>query len=308
VCVGPTRADVMIAAAVANVEEPPQPLPSLTEMREETAVKLEPEEEIRVTDSPHKAEAAEVRPSSTPPLPPSAGSTTTMPPVSSPSLSSSSRLQPASPASYRSPASSPASAASPMASPASSGTAAAPGPPHSLFQPFLPSTSPPSSTVTAQRDVASMAAMGAQGFRPVMSTLPFSIDNILKPTFGQRLLLQSMAAAAAMAAAHQHHRQQQELRHQETGAVKREPVTPPPPSSTSSRPNSTSSNNNNNNQPVDLSKAGDSPKKGSGSISGLSTPSKDGDVPPGMVRGPNGQLWPAWVFCTRYSDRPSSGE
>ena len=26
-----------------------------------------------------------------------------------------------------------------------------------------------------------------------------------------------------------------------------------------------------------------------------------------MVRGPNGQLWPAWVFCTRYSDRPSSG-
>jgi hypothetical protein len=27
-----------------------------------------------------------------------------------------------------------------------------------------------------------------------------------------------------------------------------------------------------------------------------------------MVRGPNGQLWPAWVFCTRYSDRPSSGK
>ena len=36
-------------------------------------------------------------------------------------------------------------------------------------------------------------------------------------------------------------------------------------------------------------------------------PSKGGDCPPGMVRGPNGQLWPAWVFCTRYSDRPSSG-
>merc|ERR1712088_1076489 len=31
------------------------------------------------------------------------------------------------------------------------------------------------------------------------------------------------------------------------------------------------------------------------------------ELPPGMVRGPNGQLWPAWVFCTRYSDRPSSG-
>ena len=36
-------------------------------------------------------------------------------------------------------------------------------------------------------------------------------------------------------------------------------------------------------------------------------PKTDEDCPPGMVRGPNGQLWPAWVFCTRYSDRPSSG-
>ena len=36
-------------------------------------------------------------------------------------------------------------------------------------------------------------------------------------------------------------------------------------------------------------------------------PKTDADCPPGMVRGPNGQLWPAWVFCTRYSDRPSSG-
>lgn len=35
---------------------------------------------------------------------------------------------------------------------------------------------------------------------------------------------------------------------------------------------------------------------------------RDEDCPPGMVRGPNGQLWPAWVFCTRYSDRPSSGK
>ena len=34
---------------------------------------------------------------------------------------------------------------------------------------------------------------------------------------------------------------------------------------------------------------------------------KDADCPPGMVRGPNGKLVPAWVFCTRYSDRPSSG-
>ncbi|CAB4055714.1 EN [Lepeophtheirus salmonis] len=44
------------------------------------------------------------------------------------------------------------------------------------------------------------------------------------------------------------------------------------------------------------------------SSAGDESPKKDdSDVPPGMVRGPNGQLWPAWVFCTRYSDRPSSG-
>ena len=47
--------------------------------------------------------------------------------------------------------------------------------------------------------------------------------------------------------------------------------------------------------PVDLSKTSNE------------APKTDADCPPGMVRGPNGQLWPAWVFCTRYSDRPSSG-
>ena len=59
-------------------------------------------------------------------------------------------------------------------------------------------------------------------------------------------------------------------------------------------------NSTNTNQPVDLSKSS------SGDES--ETKGKDDDVPPGMVRGPNGQLWPAWVFCTRYSDRPSSGK
>merc|ERR1711936_604797 len=47
--------------------------------------------------------------------------------------------------------------------------------------------------------------------------------------------------------------------------------------------------------PVDLSKTSNE------------APKTDADCPAGMVRGPNGQLWPAWVFCTRYSDRPSSG-
>ena len=31
------------------------------------------------------------------------------------------------------------------------------------------------------------------------------------------------------------------------------------------------------------------------------------NLPPGMMVGPGGDLVPAWVFCTRYSDRPSAG-
>ncbi|XP_044746787.1 homeobox protein invected-like [Coccinella septempunctata] len=42
--------------------------------------------------------------------------------------------------------------------------------------------------------------------------------------------------------------------------------------------------------PVDLSKSDSGEKSGSGS---------DGSKPP--------MMWPAWVYCTRYSDRPSSG-
>ena len=31
------------------------------------------------------------------------------------------------------------------------------------------------------------------------------------------------------------------------------------------------------------------------------------NTPSGMIVGPSGDLVPAWVFCTRYSDRPSGG-
>ena len=45
-----------------------------------------------------------------------------------------------------------------------------------------------------------------------------------------------------------------------------------------------------------------SPEQDMKSESPLKTPpgvTKDADCPPGMVRGPNGKLVPAWVFCTR---------
>ena len=170
--------------------------------------------------------------------------------------------------------------ASPLSSPPVS--AASTTRPSLIFQPFLP-------------------LPGA-----VHRALPFSIDNILKPSFGPsaRTFLHnsaflSFAAASAAAAASQ----QQSVERQRSPSsssssngslVKSELKSPP------------SSPLNNNNQPVDLS------SKPVSTASSASNDSKaeggEDGVPPGMVRGPNGQLWPAWVFCTRYSDRPSSGK
>ena len=188
-----------------------------------------------------------------------------------------------------------------------------PSPPP-LFQPFLPSstTTSPSSPPAPPPPIPPPAALGGGHLgRPA---LPFSIDNILKPTFGQRLLLHSLAAAAAV----RHHQQQQQQQQQlvlNGDNIKREPQVSPDSGKHGTRGNN-GTNLNNNNQPVDLSSKKERASSSSSSSSSVepspSIPGKtsktDPDVPPGMVRGPNGQLWPAWVFCTRYSDRPSSGE
>ena len=185
----------------------------------------------------------------------------------------------------------------PIASPA------LPTPPPMLFQPFLPSPTSSKFQLPSPN-------------RP----LPFSIDNILKPTFGQQLLLHNIATVAAAA---QHQRARQfDISSNYTShlGVKNEPSSSYPPLvSPPQRPKIRASSNNNDihrnsssrqsQQPVDLSST---KSKCSGTELATpkseDTPSKDADCPPGMVRGPNGQLWPAWVFCTRYSDRPSSGE
>ena len=268
-----------------EVVEPTSPDTAMAE------VKLERPEspEIRITDSPNL------------PLPP--------PPPTSTSNASS-------PSNPPTPASSSAYAKSPIGSPAAAAASAGspqpslPSPPL-LFQPFLPNKN------------AAAAKSGA---------LPFSIDNILKPSFGHRLqLLQTVAVAAAAAA---HRQQQQELQQRQQGrhdlfqsdrladhlaSSQPQPPSPPPRTVPASNGGTGSLNNN---RPVDLSRsskptaaaaaAPPSPEKKQPDSAGSSPlPLKkedDGDCPPGMVRGPNGQLWPAWVFCTRYSDRPSSGE
>lgn len=126
-----------------------------------------------------------------------------------------------------------------------------------LFQPFLPSLP----------------------MAPILRrSVPFSIDAILRPEFGQRLSPPTTVSPPILSP-----------NSMESVAVKNEPRSPSPPTSES---------------PVDLSGPKTPQSSKSDNIEGCTT---DADCPPGMVRGPNGQLWPAWVFCTRYSDRPSSG-
>ena len=162
--------------------------------------------------------------------------------------------------------------------------------------------------------------------------LTFSIDNILRPTFGGRMgtalatphsaffatpiLHSSFMAAAAFAAA-------------AAAVAASSGITPPqatPPSlATPLSPTLSTTSSTSSCPPapvkkepkaVDLSSAASTASTASDrtsepQVDASELPNgvkKDDDCPPGMVRGPNGQLWPAWVFCTRYSDRPSSGK
>lgn len=164
-----------------------------------------------------------------------------------------------------------------------------------LFQPFLVGTDPKKDTAEHQEEAEEQR-------RP----LPFSIDNILKPGFGQSLFLHSVAAmaaaAAARAAAAAQIQQQLQQLHRPQPRKDWAPSLPCSPVSASDVSRDL---------PVDLSSSSSRPSSaGTASPVAPSADSvkKDDGCPPGMVRGPNGQLFPAWVFCTRYSDRPSSGK
>ena len=278
---------------------------------------------------------------------------------------------------------------SPMSSPPSSAYPQT----HLLFQPFLPfnQQQPQSPSQQSLLHHSSLKHRHSPSHpnvpQMVQRALPFSIDNILKPTFGRdgeetsavasHLFSPFLGASLASSILQHHHQQQQSLLQQAAAAhavnavvsaaanssikensfsslnsaalgqypgsafnprggiispsgsslssprsptysssslpsmgtskpkvfkVKQEPPPPArsPEKGTLPKDVLVRKNSTNTNQPVDLSKSS------SGDES--ETKGKDDDVPPGMVRGPNGQLWPAWVFCTRYSDRPSSGK
>ena len=160
--------------------------------------------------------------------------------------------------------------------------------PYSPMTTSSPMSSPPNlSHLLLPSTFFHAAAMSAinhqQQINLQRAKLAFSIENILKPSFGSAPSLVLPESPKS-------------------------PPAPPPPATTPMK------KRENNNHPVDLT-AKPSVEASSPKVSSEKKPAgagnegkKDDDVPPGMVRGPNGQLWPAWVFCTRYSDRPSSGK
>ena len=206
-----------------------------------------------------------------------------------------------------------------------------------LFQPFLSVGRNHTLNASHNPFLPPQLQNHANFLNPLQRVLPFSIDNILRPTFGNNkppssklfspssgyplspksssessspssnlFVNSSLSNLRNIVAASQIQSQS----NTSLMGVKKEPSSSPP---------STTSNVNNNNivnQPVDLSSKTSSSSSGSATGSSNNSNSsddtkdgkKDDDVPPGMVKGPNGQLWPAWVFCTRYSDRPSSGK
>merc|ERR1711997_106464 len=105
--------------------------------------------------------------------------------------------------------------------------------------------------------------------------LPFSIDNILNPKFG---------SSSTSSKPKQFPKSNINL----------------PSSSITPRKVSNTSQSS----PPSRPKRESSPPK---VTSPSSSQESESDCPPGMVKGPNGKLIPAWVFCTRYSDRPSAG-
>ena len=254
--------------------------------------------EIRVTDTPEPAS-----PNSPPPTPNSSrssGSPHHLPHSTPP------------PSMYPTPHITGTTTASPMSSPPfGSAISSLAG----MFQPaFL---------MTQQMAAMQQHMVAQQQLNNLQRVLPFSIDNILKPSFGP-VAAAGLAAAAAAAAQPQ--------------LSPFMPATPPPASSSPvTLPSSVTPSNSStaalkaarkapkpssSPKPVDLAKAvkiepvitktkeepiSDLEMERRRDVEGEEKKGEGEELPPGMVRGPNGQLWPAWVFCTRYSDRPSSG-
>nr|BAU59350.1 engrailed2 [Pedetontus unimaculatus] len=142
-----------------------------------------------------------------------------------------------------------------------------------LSTPSTPPTSTTTSTTTTTDQHAinnACAPLNNNNNEPVTRTLKFSIDNILKPDFGftRSIVTHSTNSNNALP---------QPLVSNNSRNC----------NSSSSSSCSSSSSSASSVEPVDLSRQETTGNKKSGSSQPL--------------------VWPAWVYCTRYSDRPSSG-
>ncbi|XP_044044452.1 homeobox protein engrailed-1-like isoform X2 [Siniperca chuatsi] len=75
--------------------------------------------------------------------------------------------------------------------------------------------------------------------------------------------------------------------------------------STSSSPSSSSSTSSSPSSKQNSSKQGEPASNGTGRYAADMSGSNGGSLP--ITKESQAMLWPAWVYCTRYSDRPSSG-
>lgn len=121
----------------------------------------------------------------------------------------------------------------------------------------------------------------------INQNLKFSIDNILKPEFGgppavkaARRISESGATGAPPKIPVQSSRKLAVSQAAESSR------SPPPPSNTAEKCS-----------PIDLSKESSAPPP--------TIPPSSNDT---SKTSDNSKMWPAWVYCTRYSDRPSSGK
>ncbi|KAL7047732.1 hypothetical protein ACKWTF_003090 [Chironomus riparius] len=118
--------------------------------------------------------------------------------------------------------------------------------------------------------------------------LKFSIDNILKADFGRRITEPLLLKTSRLKRSSKHHHHQQQQQHQQH---EKEKIN-----------NSFTTVDTLQKEPHNSSVTKD--KSLDQSFSSSTETSSKSDA--GTSTSPGGTVWPAWVFCTRYSDRPSS--
>ena len=166
-------------------------------------------------------------------------------------------------------------------------------------------SSPPSSLTSHLQRLQQLQLPSPAGTHSAPSrALPFSVENILKPEFGHKNGLQ-VQPTSPVAADVKKCDVQAPASPKEHKAIKRplEPATCKVESRGPSSPKIKCTDDKLATvkpDPVDLSS--------SNSNSSNSSSTKGTELPTDPTKMTDPSKWPAWIFCTRYSDRPSSGK